>query len=83
MRKKKHFKILQAKNLPCVWTTAQLRSLISYKKRKTDKWSMPKTKKDLLDKWEQFKNRADKEVEQPNTPQESDDKNIIGETGEV
>jgi hypothetical protein len=86
MKKKEAYeKTLQdtASKEPTLWTTAQLRSLISYKKRKTDKWSMPKTKKDLLDKWEQIKNRVDEEVEQPNTPQETDDENIIGETDEV
>ena len=39
------------------WSVSQLKTLISFKKRKTDVWQQPKTKADLIDKWNELKNR--------------------------
>jgi len=39
------------------WSVSQLKTLISYKKRKTDAWQQPKTKAELIDKWNELKSR--------------------------
>ena len=43
---------------PHQWSVPQLRALVSYKKLKTDKWPQLKTKAQLLEKWEEVKDRA-------------------------
>jgi hypothetical protein len=42
---------------PSRWSVAQLKALVNYKKRKTDKWAQPKTRAQLLEKWEEIKHR--------------------------
>ena len=39
------------------WSVSQLKTLISFKKRKTDVWQQPKTKAELINKWNELKNR--------------------------
>ena len=39
------------------WSVSQLKALISYKKRKTDSWQQPKSRAELLTKWEELKHR--------------------------
>ena len=39
------------------WSVSQLRSLINYKRRKTDLWQQPKTRADLLEKWKEVQGR--------------------------
>jgi hypothetical protein len=41
-----------------MWNVSQLRALVSYKKLKTDKWPQLKTKAQLLEKWEEVRDRA-------------------------
>ena len=40
-----------------LWTKDQLKSLVSYKKTKADKWRLPTTVPGLREKWELIKNR--------------------------
>jgi hypothetical protein len=49
----------EVSHLPtAMWSVAQLRALVSYKKLKTDKWPQLKTRSQLLEKWEEVKNRT-------------------------
>jgi hypothetical protein len=53
-------------NLPSSrWSVQQLWALVSYKKRKTDKWPQLKTRAQLLEVWEQIKDRL---VSPPQSP---------------
>jgi len=38
-------------------SVSQLKALISYKRRKTDSWQQPKSRAELLTKWEELKHR--------------------------
>lgn len=42
-----------------LWTKAQLKVLVSYKKNKTDEWRLPTTVSGLLEKWEIIKDRPE------------------------
>jgi hypothetical protein len=39
------------------WSVSQLKALINYKRRKTDSWQQPKSRAELLTKWEELKHR--------------------------
>ncbi len=58
------------------WSVAQLRAMISYKKKKTDKWPQLKTRAQMLEVWERIKLRPVEE-EQPQPPTQTDsDENV-------
>jgi hypothetical protein len=42
---------------PSRWTVAQLKALVSYKRKKTDNWNLPSKRNQLVEKWEEIKNR--------------------------
>ena len=51
---------------PSRWSVSQLRAMISYKKRKTDKWPQLKTRAQMLEVWETIKLRpVEEEQQQP------------------
>jgi hypothetical protein len=56
---------------PSQWSIAQLRAMISYKKRKTDKWPQLKTRAQMIEVWEKIKMHPDEELPQQLT--ESDE----------
>ena len=52
------------------WSVSQLKSLVNYKRRKTDSWQQPKTRADLLNKWAEIKHR---ETPPPSPVRDEDD----------
>ncbi len=42
---------------PSRWTVAQLKALVSYERKKTDNWNLPSKRNQLMEKWEESKNR--------------------------
>jgi len=47
---------------PWQWTVSQLWALISYKKRKDDKWPQLKTRAQMIQVWDQIKDRNVDEI---------------------
>ena len=58
------------------WSVSQLKTLISYKKRKTDVWQQPKTKAELIDKWNERKSR-ETPPSSPAREEEEDEEEVI------
>jgi hypothetical protein len=56
---------------PSQWSVAQLRAMISYKKRKTGKWPQLKTQAQMIEVWEKIKMCPDEEL--PQSPTESNE----------
>jgi len=55
------------------WTVSQLKALISFKKRKTDTWQQPKNKAQLIEKWNEVKNRETPPPSPAREEQQGDD----------
>ena len=55
------------------WTVSQLKALISFKKRKTDTWQQPKNKVQLIEKWNELKNRETPPPSPAREEQQGDD----------
>jgi hypothetical protein len=51
--------------------------LISFKKRKTDTWQQPKTKAQLIDKWNELKNRETPPPSPAREEQDEEEEEVI------
>ena len=60
-----------------LWSVSQLKSLISFKKRKTDTWQQPKTKAQLIDKWNELKNRETPPPSPAREEQDEEEEEVI------
>jgi len=60
-----------------LWSVSQLKSLISFKKRKTDTWQQPKTKAQLIDKWNELKNRETPPPSPAREEQDDEEEEVI------
>jgi hypothetical protein len=56
-----------------LWSVSQLKALISFKKRKTDSWQQPKNKTQLIEKWNEIKNRETPPPSPAREEQQDDD----------
>jgi len=56
-----------------LWSVSQLKALISFKKRKTDSWQQPKNKTQLIEKWNEIKDRATPPPSPAREEQQDDD----------
>jgi hypothetical protein len=61
MRKKKEAFLkanAEVTNLdPSRWTVAQLKALVNYKRKKSNNWNLPLKRSQLMEKWEEIKNK--------------------------